>query len=489
MKLIANLFLSLLIVLGSACAEEADPAQAELNVEVDGRPIEIDREQSVVSYADVLDRATPAVVAVYTARIVSAPSGGLQPGVPELFRRFGLPTPQPEPDEGPVERRQRLGVGSGVVVSRDGYIVTNHHVVHDPRGGVVDEIRIRTRDNVEHEAELVGSDEKTDVAVLKIETEEALPAVILGDSDNLRVGDIVFAIGNPLEVGLTATQGIVSATGRDSLGILGRGGYENFIQTDAAINLGNSGGALIDAWGRLVGINTAIISRSGGSNGIGFAIPVNMVLNVATNLIERGEVPRGLLGLFPENLTPDLADAFGLETTRGALVNQVQEGSPADLAGIRHGDVILQIDDVRIQSAPQLRLLVSQMAPGSEVSVKLIRQGEELTLPVVLGSLNGEVASAESSESVLEGVTLRAITEEIREEFSLPDGIDGVFVAGVSGDSPHADDLSGNMVIMEVNGRSVETPEDLADALKPGVNRLYTWLGGVLRYEVIRIED
>jgi Trypsin-like serine proteases, typically periplasmic, contain C-terminal PDZ domain len=273
----------------------------DLDVRLDKSPIKAREAGPVLSYADVLEQATPSVVAVYTSRMVMERSGGRQ--VPELFRQFGLPVPRGmEPETAPRERREQLGVGSGVIISPQGYIITNHHVVEGARGREADEIRVLLGDGVEYEAELVGSDRKTDVAVLKVKPDEPLPALTLADSEKLRVGDVVFAIGNPLDVGLTATQGIVSATGRDQGGrILGPGSYENFIQTDAAINLGNSGGALIDARGRLVGINTAIVSRSGGSIGIGFAIPVNMVLNVARNLIETGEVPRGMLGLFPDD--------------------------------------------------------------------------------------------------------------------------------------------------------------------------------------------
>jgi len=489
MKFYLNLCLSALLSLTVACADSENP---EFEVDVDARPISDAETEPVVSYADVLGEATPSVVSVYTARIVTVSPGGAQPGVPELFRRFGIPVPPQREggnNEEGVERRQRLGVGSGVIVSENGYILTNHHVVSDPRGGAVDEIRVRLEDRSEHVAKLVGSDEKTDVAVLKIDVEEPLPAIAIADSDNLRVGDVVFAIGNPLEVGLTATQGIVSATGRNSLGILGSGGYEDFIQTDAAINLGNSGGALIDAWGRLIGINTAIMSRSGGSNGIGFAIPANLVLNVATNLIETGEVPRGLLGLFPTNLTPDLVEAFDLEGTQGALVNQVQEGSPADRAGIRHGDIIVRVDDIPIESAPQLRLTVSQMMPGREVSVKLIRQGEELTVPVVLGSLGGEVATTESKQDILEGVMLVPVDADARRQYSIPEEVDGVRVSRVEPSSPYAGVLAENMVLIEVNGEYVASPKDVADNLKEGANRLYSWLGGTKRYIVIRVGE
>ncbi|CAA6679432.1 MULTISPECIES: Do family serine endopeptidase [unclassified Lentimonas] len=475
------------VIVSSLFAAQKNP---ELRVVEDSRAVASIGETPVVSYADVLDKATPSVVAVYTSRLVQPSYYQRAPqGLQDLLRQFGRPAPQSQSD-GSKERMEQVGVGSGVILSEDGYIVTNYHVIQVQRGRAADEIRVRLSDDVEYVATLVGSDEKTDVAVLKIEPEESLPVVTIADSAKLRVGDIVFAIGNPLDVGLTATQGIVSALGRDSGGeILGPGSYENFIQTDASVNLGNSGGALIDAAGRLIGINTAIVSGSGGSIGIGFAIPSNMVLNVVTNLIESGEVPRGLLGLIPVNLTPDLADAFELPSTRGALVNQVIVDSPAEMGGIRHGDIIMQVDDVDIKSAPQLRLAVSQMRPGRKVEVTLIRQGETLTLPVVLGSLTGSVASLEVEQSILEGVQLLSIDSRLRKGWSLPDDVDGVGIGDVLPESPYSELLARGMVIVEVNGNAVTTTEDLEAQLQVGANRLYIWSSGTNHFIALYVQE
>lgn len=484
MKNTSLLFFSSLIV-SSLVAANKNPV---LRIHQDPRAVATVKEVPLVSYADVLAEATPSVVAVYTSRIVQPSYYQRAPeGMQELFRYFGRPVPKSSVDVEPQERLQQVGVGSGVIISEDGYIVTNHHVVQVQRGRAADEIRVRLSDGVEYVATLVGSDKKTDVAILKIEPEEALPAVTVADSGNLRVGDIVFAIGNPLDVGLTATQGIVSALGRDSFGILGAGSYENFIQTDAAVNQGNSGGALIDAAGRLVGINTAIVSRTGGSIGIGFAIPSDMALNVVTNLIESGEVPRGLLGLLPVNLTPDLADAFNLPSTRGALVNQVQLGSPADKAGIKHGDIIMQVDDVEIESAPQLRLVVSQMRPGRKVAVELIREGKSLHLPVVLGSLTGSLVSSAAEQEILEGVLLESIDQSSREALSIPDEVEGVLVSDLLPESPYAALMSVGMVVLEVNGQAVTSPAELNQQLQQGVNRLYIWSSGSKQFMVIRL--
>ena len=462
--------------------------KVELKILEDARSITEIEDTPRVSYADVLNRATPSVVAVYTSRIVRPSYYRRTPfGLEELLRRFGQTLPQQSVPED-EERLERVGVGSGVIISEDGYIITNNHVIQVQRGQTADEIRVRLSNGTEYIATLVGTDEKTDVAVLKIESEEALPAVTIADSSKLQVGDVVFAIGNPLDVGLTATQGIVSALGRDSSGILGPGAYENFIQTDAAINLGNSGGALIDAAGRLIGINTAIVSGSGGSIGIGFAIPSNMVSNVAQNLIETGEVRRGLLGLVPDNLTTELAEAFNLGSTRGALVNQVQPGSPADLGGVRHGDVIIRVNDVEIESAQQLRLVISQMLPGSEVILTLIREGKTMELSVVLGSLNGTSISEDSSEDILNGVLLEALNEKMRRDWSIPDSLSGVAISNVSSQSPYSSIMAPGMVIIEVNGQAVAQPVDVADKLRPGANRFYIWYQGTRYYSVIYIQ-
>ena len=484
MKNTSLLFFSSLIV-SSLFAANKNPV---LRIHQDSRAVAAVKEVPLVSYADVLAEATPSVVAVYTSRIVQPSYYQRAPeGMQELFRYFGRPVPESSVGVDPQERLQQVGVGSGVIISEDGYIVTNHHVVQVQRGRAADEIRVRLSDGVEYVATLVGSDKKTDVAILKIEPEEALPAVTVADSSNLRVGDIVFAIGNPLDVGLTATQVIVSALGRDSFGILVAGSYENFIQTDAAVNQGNSGGALIDAAGRLVGINTAIVSRTGGSIGIGFAIPSDMALNVVTNLIESGEVPRGLLGLLPVNLTPDLADAFNLPSTRGALVNQVQLDSPADKAGIKHGDIIMQVDDVEIESAPQLRLVVSQMRPGRKVAVELIREGESLHLPVVLGSLTGSLVSSAAEQEILEGVLFESIDPSSRKALSIPDEVVGVLVSDLLPESPYAALMSVGMVVLEVNGQSVTSPAELNLQLQQGINRLYIWSSGRKQFMVIRL--
>ena len=483
MKYTAFLLLISLFAAISLFADKNPP----LNVKVDAQSIATSEDMPLVSYAGVLGQATPSVVAVYTSRIVSARQSLT---LPEFYRQFGRPIPRMMPEEGSNrERKERLGVGSGVIISADGYIVTNYHVVQGMRGREVDEILVRLNDGTEYVATLIGSDSKTDVAILKIEADASLPAVTLADSDLLRVGDIVFAIGNPRDLGLTATQGIVSALERNRGGqILGAGSYENFIQTDAAINLGNSGGALVDAWGRLVGINTAIVSSSGGSIGLGFAIPVNMVLNVASNLIKSGEVPRGMLGLFPDDLNREMADAFGLESTRGALVNQVQEDSPASRGGIRHGDIILKIDEREIDSAAELRLVVSQVLPGTKVAVTLIRQGKTMVLPITLGSLTGKVGAINTDSSALKGVILRPLDDDLRDAYSIPRDLDGVLLIEVKDDSPFVDKLEPLTVIIEINGNAVNNIDGIEENLVMNrQNRFYIWADGKKRFVILKL--
>ena len=483
MKYTAFLLLISLLAAISLFADKNPP----LNVKLDAQSIATSGDMPLVSYAGVLGQATPSVVAVYTSRIVSARESLT---LPEFYRQFSRPIPRAMPEEGlNRERKERLGVGSGVIISADGYIVTNYHVVQGMRGREVDEILVRLNDGTEYVATLIGSDSKTDVAILKIEVNASLPAVTLADSDLLRVGDIVFAIGNPRDLGLTATQGIVSALERNRGGqILGAGSYENFIQTDAAINLGNSGGALVDAWGRLVGINTAIVSSSGGSIGLGFAIPVNMVLNVASNLIKTGEVPRGMLGLFPDDLNREMADAFGLKSTRGALVNQVQEDSPASRGGIRHGDIILKIDEREIDSAAELRLVVSQVLPGTKVAVTLIRQGKTMVLPITLGSLTGKVGAINTDSSALKGVILRPLNDDLRDAYSIPKDLDGVLLIDVEDDSPFVDKLEPLTVIIEINGIAVNSIDGIEENLVMNrQNRFYIWADGKKRFVILKL--
>lgn len=430
-------------------------------LKVDRVPIGPNEAGRVVSFADIVEPVQRGVVSVYSTKIVR------QQVDPRLRRFFGDALPQRPSKED--------GLGSGVIISADGYILTNNHVVAD-----ADALKVSLADGREFKASVIGSDPKTDVAVIKIEA-SGLPMLTLADSDNLRVGDVVFAVGNPLGIGQTVTMGIVSAKSRNNLGLLdGGSGYENFIQTDAAINMGNSGGALVDGKGRLVGINTAILSTTQGNIGIGFAIPANLAAMVMRSLIETGKVSRGYLGVGVDTLTPDIAEALGLpRDQRGVMVSNINEGSPAEQAGVQREDVIVSIDGKPIQSLQELRLVVSQFLPGTEVRVALLRDAKPKDLAVVLGVLPED---ADKPGALLDGVTAAPLTDEDRRRLRLKDGLAGILVTDISEDSPYADQLMPNMVILEINRVSVADVAAAKGALRAGPNLLLTYLRGGYRY-------
>lgn len=459
---------------------------------MEDRPVEASVEGRVTSYADVLEPIRAAVVSVTSESIVETIRRRSGDPAEEFLRRFfGLPGPgqgrgQPQQAPEPEERRVPNGLGSGVIISSDGYILTNNHVVSDQRGGSADSIMVQLDNEQEVEAELIGRDERTDVALLKIDR-EGLPFVPLADSDNLRVGDIVFAIGNPLGVGQTTTMGIVSATGRSNLGILGRGGYENFIQTDAAINRGNSGGALVDAEGRLVGINSAIISPIGANIGIGFAIPSRIAKQVAESLVNTGSVQRGFLGVSIGDLSPDLAEAFGFEGTDGVLVQSVQDGSPADEAGLERGDIIVEVNGQQVEDASALRFRVAGISPGTPVEIALFREGERMMKEVTLSSLEEADAGGFGTTRILEGVTLQAVDEAVQEEWNLAQP-GGVIITGIDARSPYSGELQAGMVILEINGVAIRSISDMREALRQGaINRLWVNFRGTSVYLPLRV--
>ena len=317
-----------------------------------------------ISYADAVEIAAPSVVNVHTTKVV------VQHGIPlfndPLFRRFFGENFATQP-----KQREETSLGSGVIINDHGYILTNNHVIEG-----ADAIQVSLRDGRKAKAEVVGTDPESDLAVLKIELDQ-LPAITIGKSDHLRIGDVVLAIGNPFGVGQTVTQGIVSATGRTELGI---STFENFIQTDAAINPGNSGGALVTARGELIGINTAIFSRSGGSQGIGFAIPVSLAKDVMRQIIEHGHVSRGWLGVEIQEITTELAESFNLKSQDGIIIAGVLRGGPADQAGLEPGDVVLKINDTTINSAGAALNVISQTRPGNSIKIEGIRNRKAFSL-------------------------------------------------------------------------------------------------------------
>ncbi len=320
-----------------------------------------------ISYAPAVEQASPAVVNIYTTKIIEQRTNPL---FNDPFFRYFFG------DQGTVRRREQNSLGSGVLVSKQGYVLTNNHVIEG-----ADEILVALQDGRGAEARVVGSDPETDLAVLKIELED-LPVIQFGDSDKIRVGDVVLAIGNPFGVGQTVTSGIVSATGRNQLGI---NTFENFIQTDAAINPGNSGGALINAFGHLIGINTAIYSRSGGSQGIGFAIPVTLAKEIMAEIIENGHVARGYLGIETQDITPALAESFGLKNTQGVIIAAVLRVGPAAKAGLRPGDVITHIDGQPVNNSRKAIDMIAQNKPGATIEINAIRAGKAFQAKVKVG--------------------------------------------------------------------------------------------------------
>lgn len=401
---------------------------------------------------DIAAAVKPTVVTVSTERILTVRQRNPFSDDPFFDFFFGPRNRRQQPRE--REYRQQ-GLGSGVIVSNDGYILTNNHVIQE-----ADSIFVRTFDGERYPAEVVGADPKTDIAVLRIEAED-LPAIPLGDSNELEVGEMVMAIGSPMSENLayTVTQGIVSAKGRSNVGLAD---YEDFIQTDAAINPGNSGGPLVNLDGVLVGINTAIASRSGGFQGIGFAVPVNMATRVMNSLIEEGRVVRGWLGVTIQPIDPQLAQAMGLEETRGALVGDVLPDTPADEAGVQPGDVIIGMNGTDIEDFQELRNRIAATPPGTEVVFEVVREGERIEIPVELGELPGEIAQTGQEDlSDLVGFTVSGLTAELAERYDIAQGLTGVVVTSVDPASSAArQGLREGDVIRSVNRQRVSSVED-----------------------------
>jgi serine protease Do len=414
------------------------------------------------SFADLADRLLPSVVNISTTQVIERDPGTEE--FEELFREFFERRGQVPPL--PRQRRQS-SLGSGFIIDSSGYIVTNHHVIEG-----ADEISVRLQDNTVLDATLVGSDDKTDLALLKVEHDGELPAVPWGNSDDVRVGDWIVAIGNPFGLGGTVTAGIISARQRD----INSGPYDDFLQTDASINRGNSGGPMFDLEGRVIGVNTAIFSPSGGSIGIGFAIPSAMARNVIDNLRQFGEVPRGWLGVRIQTVTEELAEGLRLPEATGALVASVTDDGPAEKAGIKQGDVILEFDGREVEEMRRLPRMVAETRVGADVEVVIWRKGKRETLQVSLGKLDDatlaaaigdapEPASEGSNEDL--GLTLSSLSPELRERFELADDVEGVVVIEVDPEGAAADKgVRPGDVIEEVDQEEVSDPSDVVRQVK-----------------------
>ncbi len=417
------------------------------------------------SYADIVERTSPAVVRI-VAEIKEKPASQTQfPGGDDFFRQFQMPQ---QPNRRPQVER---GVGSGVIVSADGSILTNHHVVDGAT-----KITVLMSDNKSYDAKIVGSDQPSDLAVLKIEAEN-LPFLTLGNSDTVRVGDIVLAIGNPLGIGQSVTSGIISAKGRRTG--LSDGSFEDFLQTDAPINRGNSGGALVSLNGELIGINSQILSggAGGGNIGIAFSIPSNMAKSVMEQLLKDGKVRRGMLGVNIQNVTDELAKSLELEQRSGVIVSNVRQGSAADKGGVKRNDLIVAINGEKIEDSNVLRNKVAGTAPGTTIKLTVLRDGKEETLDVTLDEFDtenargpqpsgDENAPGAQNQSGKLGLNLEPVTPQIAKQLGLDSDKEGMVVTEVDPDGPAAEEgVARGDCILEINKKQVNSIADVQAAL------------------------
>ena len=427
------------------------------------------------SYRDLLKRVTPSVVSVFPERLVTIDD---EEGA--LSRFFGREKGSEKDDDsgGDKDREERMGVGSGVILSADGWIVTNSHVVHLRTGKLADSASVELHNRKVYKAIIVGADPQTDIALLKIEAANLAP-IELGDSDDVMTGDLVFAVGNPFKLGMTATMGMVSATQRTSLNLNGQGGYESFIQTDASINPGNSGGALVDGRGRLIGINTAIYNTGAGNIGLGFAVPTRLMSEVVKGLAENGEMRRGFFGIQIGEVNQNLAEQAGAKEITGAYVADLMKGGPAEKAGLKIGDVITHADGREMSNRGSLRVAFSCVEPGESIGLTLVRSGKErkVTVTAVAGPSVENATESLFTIDPLAGLKFR-ISElglEVAEKAE-------------SKSSEAGKKLEVGMVIVSINGRTIESAEDATAALRKGVNKVVTRVNDDERTLAVRID-
>lgn len=457
----------------------------------------VDARSAPDSFADLAEKLLPSVVNISTTQTVEAGKGPelpqLPPGSPfeDFFKEFF--------DRNAPQQRSRraTSLGSGFIISEDGYVVTNNHVIQD-----ADEITVILSDDTRLKAKLVGRDSKTDLAVLKVESDKPLKAVKFGNSNKSRVGDWVVAIGNPFGLGGTVTAGIISARGRD----INSGPYDDFLQTDASINRGNSGGPMFNLDGEVIGVNTAIYSPSGGSVGIGFAIPSATVEPVIRQLRTSGEVKRGWLGVHIQQVTDEIAESLGLKTTEGALVASVIENGPASKSDIKAGDVILTFNGKRVEEMRMLPKIVADTEVNKAVKVEIWRGGKMVTLDVKIGELEEDAQVAAKVDAQDEskagqqhiddlGLTLSSVTDSLRERYKLEEKSKGVIITKVDEDSPAAEKgIRAGDLIVEIGQEEVSTPQQIitkvTEAKKQGRKSVLLLLEGQsgLRFVAIRIE-
>ncbi len=424
------------------------------------------------SFADLAEKVMPAVVNISASTTVDASKQRATPNIPrgtpfdDLFEEFFKRRGQGQGQGEGMRPRRSASLGSGFIVDATGIVITNNHVIGD-----ANDITVILHDGTRLKAEIVGKDAKVDLAVLKVKSDKPLPAVKLGDSDKLRVGDWVIAVGNPFGLGGSVTAGIVSARGRD----IGSGSYDDYIQTDAAINKGNSGGPLFNSDGEVVGINTAILSPSGGSVGIGFAVPTSQATPVIDQLRQFGETRRGWLGVRIQNVDDTTAEALGLDKARGALVAGVEDSGPAKPAGIEVGDVIIRFDGKDVKDTRDLPRLVAVTPVGKAVDVVVMRKGKEVTKKVTLGRLEdgektigadkGKPGKPQTAESL--GLKLSSLTPETRAQFNIKDDVKGVLITGINDDSAAAEKpIRPGDIIVEVGQEAVTSPADVSKRIE-----------------------
>jgi len=444
--------------------------------------------QTGQAFRSVAKKVSPAVVFIQVEKELGGQNVGefLFPFDDDFLRRFFGDAPQfkfRSPKNLPQKRRE-VGQGSGFIISADGYILTNNHVVGD-----ADKVRVKLQDGRQYTAEIVGTDPPTDLAIIRID-EHDLPYLRLGDSNRLEVGDWVLAVGNPFGLSHTLTAGIVSAKGRSGIGI---NDYEDFIQTDAAINPGNSGGPLVDLDGRVVGINTAIFSRSGGYMGIGFAIPINMAKRIREQLVEHGRVTRGRIGAYIQELTPELAEAFKLDKAEGIVVARVMDDSPAQKAGLKQGDVILRMDGKKVERVTRFRNRIAFTAPGTRVRLAIVREGKHKTIDVTVGKLETDQQGkpTETGELAKLGLSLQTLTPELAERLDY-EGETGVLVTEVAaGSIARIAGIERGDLILEIDRKPVSTPAQVRKLLQNGGKNHLVLLrhGENSRYLSLKLDD
>lgn len=446
--------------------------------------------ESGKAFRSVAKKVSPAVVFIQVEKEVTQSNSSNpfknHPFGDEFFRRFFGQPDNHNRQNAPQKKRQAVGQGSGFIISSDGYIMTNNHVVGD-----ADRVTVRLLDGREFTAKTIGTDPPTDVALIKIEADEKLPFLPLGDSDRMEVGDWVLAFGNPFGLSHTLTAGIVSAKGRSGIGL---SDYENFIQTDAAINPGNSGGPLINLDGEVIGMNSAIFTRSGGYMGIGFAIPINMIKTIRTQLIEHGSVTRGRLGVLIQDIDQDLAESFDLKHSDGVLIAQVLEGSPAEKAGLKQGDIILELNGEKVSKMALFRNQISLTRPGTEVNLTILRDGNKKTVNVTIGTMEtdeqGQPVSADKLPKL--GMSLQKLSSDLAEQFGYEDA-NGVLVTGVeAGSRAERAGIKRGDLIEEVNRKPVTEPYQVKKLIKESNKKTILLLvrqGDASRYLALKLDE